>query len=306
MEVFGVRAAIRAAALAASLWAASAAAEHLASTYCGTGIPPDEGSGFVAFPRGDVFCPLIADPKGDGSFASVLRGTSSSAFGTDIGSVGIGDRFALFRWNGRNPGEGVQLGLSGNVYAQFDLNTKSFDLINADYVVGLPVTLRWSRFSARLRLYHQSSHLGDEFVLRPGVERTNFAFESFEPILSVDVGPLRTYAGGEYVFDRRPERVDSRVAHGGVELRQGSGLLGAGRLAGLRLIAGLDVKSVEALEWSVAWSAQAGLEAARPRESERPSRRLSLVGEYYYGPSPYGQFFRSKVSYYGVGLRFAP
>ena len=55
--------------------------------------------------------------------------------------------------------------LVGNVYAQFDLNRPSYDLINADYLIGLPLTFRFDRFSGRARLYHQSSHLGDEFVL---------------------------------------------------------------------------------------------------------------------------------------------
>src|SRR5437870_3473897 len=120
-----------------------AVAMHLGTTYCGPTIPADEANGVVAFPRGDVFCPLLADPKGEGSFASYLRGTSSSAFGTDIGSAGIGDRFGLVRWNGRTPGMGVELALSGNVFAQFDINSSSYDLINADYVVGLPITFRW-------------------------------------------------------------------------------------------------------------------------------------------------------------------
>jgi hypothetical protein len=218
-----------------------------------------------------------------------------------VGSVGVGDRFALFRWNGRSPGEGVQVGLSGNIYSQFDLKTRSYDLINADYLVGVPVTFRRSRFSTRLRVYHQSSHLGDEFLLRPGIERKNFAFNSVESILSLDLGPLRTYAGGEYAFARQPENLVSRIVHGGVELRQGSGI---GSLSGVRALAALDVKSVEELNWPIAWSARAGFEIGRSRLAEHPSRRLMILGEYYDGPSPYGQFFREDVSYYGVGLHF--
>src|SRR5262245_38331266 len=57
--------------------------------YCGTTIPPDEATGFVPLPEGDVFCPLLADPKAGYSFVSYVRGTSSSALGTDLGSVGI-------------------------------------------------------------------------------------------------------------------------------------------------------------------------------------------------------------------------
>jgi hypothetical protein len=61
------------------------------------------------------------------------------------------------------------------VFAQFDLDSTSDDLLNADYVVGLPLTFRRAGFSARGRFYHQSSHLGDELLLREenDLEREN-------------------------------------------------------------------------------------------------------------------------------------
>ena len=287
-------------------WGATARAEHLTPTYCATGIPTDEATGWVPFPRGDVFCPLIADPKADGSFVSYLRGDSTSAFGTDIGAVGVGDRFGLFRWGGPRPGEGLQVSLVGSVFAQFDLTTSSFDLVNADYRIGLPVTFRWNRFSTRIRLYHQSSHLGDEFLLRTGIVRENFAFESLEGIMSVDAGPLRAYAGGEYLFNLRPEEPVARLAHGGVELRQGRPLLEAGDLMSVRLVAGADVQALDRLDWDPAFSVRAGLEVGRPREAERPSRRWSILAEYYDGPSHYGQFFREHIHTFGVGMHFTP
>ena len=280
---------------------APARASHTSGN-CDTGIPAAESLGFTWFPRGEIFCPLIADPKSDGTFASYLRGTSSSPFGTDLGSIGIGDNFAILRYNGPHIGEGVEVGVQANVYAQYDLNAPSYDLINADYMVGLPITFRFDRFSGRLRLYHQSSHLGDEFVLRPGIERENFAFQSGEGILALDLGPIRTYGGGEYVFGDTPGSRITSLVHGGVELRQSTGLTASGGLSRIRLVAGLDLKSSDELDWEIAWSARAGFELGRQTGATHTSRRLSLLGEYYTGPSPYGQFFRDQVSYYGVGL----
>lgn len=285
---------------------------HLCSTalaqdhdFCGTTIPPDEALGFVPLPEGDVFCPLIADPKSGYSYISYVRGTSSSALGTDLGSVGVADRFGLFRWGGPEVGEGFQVSLAGAVFAQFDLNTSSYDLINADYVVGLPVTMRRGFFSARLRIYHQSSHLGDEYVARPGVERENFAFNSGEAILSADGGPFRIYAGGEYVFNRNPESPETRLLHGGAELRQQGSGLRLGSIASVRVVAAADFKAVEALDWDVASSARAGFEISRAEETPHVGRRWSVLGHFYDGPSPYGQFFRANVQYYGVGIHFA-
>ena len=158
----------------------------------------------MPLPRGDVFCPLLADPKGQRSFVSYIRETDDEG-DRDIGSVGISDAFALLRVGGSKPGNGFQVGISGSVFAQFDLDINSYDLLNADYIVGLPITMRSGAFSARLRLYHQSSHLGDEFLLReedPTFVRENISFESAEMLLSLDGGPVRVYGGGEYLLRR--------------------------------------------------------------------------------------------------------
>src|SRR6185436_21081639 len=138
---------------------------------CGTGVHEAEAKGVVVFPHDQIFCPLIADPKEPHSFASLLRGTFRSlgdptGEDTSIGAVGLADHFGLVRWGGPSPGEGVQLDVVGSIFAQFGLDTPSNDLINADYIIGLPLTFRRSGFSARARLYHQSSHFGDE--LRTG------------------------------------------------------------------------------------------------------------------------------------------
>lgn len=278
-----------------------ARADHTGNGLCDTGIPVDEQLGFVWFPYGDLFCPLIADPKREGSFLSYVRGTSGSAFATDIGAVGIGDRLGLFRSNGPTIGEGIQLSLQGNIYAQFDLNAPSFDLINADYTIGLPLTMRRGGLSARIRLYHQSSHLGDEFILRGGVIRENLAFQSLEGLLSGEAGPIRVYGGGEYVFGANPQEVETRLGHGGIELRQPGNLPIPG-LRAARLIAAVDVKTIQELDWNVAWSGRAGLEVGGFPGSAHRSRRWSLLGEYYSGAAPYGQFYRENLTYYGFGF----
>lgn len=272
--------------------------------HCGLEIPPDEALGYVALPEGDVFCPLLADPKAAFSFASYVRGSSSSALGTDLGSVGIGDRFPLARWGGPRPGEGLQIGLEAGVFAQFDTRTPSYDLVNADYLVGLPITFRRGWFSARLRVYHQSSHLGDEYLLRSHIARENFSYQSLEGIVSGDAGPLRLYGGGETVFEATPGNLQSQIAHGGLELRPALALLRLADDVRVRFVAGGDVKAVEALDWERGWSARAGFEVSGSAEARHATRMWSLLGEYYDGPSPYGQFFRSDVKYYGLGIHF--
>ena len=292
--------------LAAQETPSDAAVAASRPSLCGAGIPEAEARGYVPLPRGDVFCPLLADPKGVRSFVSYLRGDADE-FAEEVGSVGIADVFGLLRFGGRRPGNGVQLSLAGGVFAQFDLGTSSYDLINADYTIGLPLTLRVGGTSARLRVYHQSSHLGDEFLLRSEhPERENLSFESLELLLSQDVAVLRVYAGGEYFLNRNPESLPRKLAHGGVELRPPAALR-FGTLGAVRFVAAGDAKAVEDDdEWDVGVSARAGFEIGRAREGGVPSRRWSLLFEFYDGPSPYGQFFQRDVRLMGVGMHFTP
>jgi hypothetical protein len=268
---------------------------------CATGVHEEEAQGTVLFPRDQIFCALLADPKEPRSFASYLRGEfrtldDPEGEGTNIASVGLGDSFGLVRWGGATPGEGVQIDLIGSIFAQFDIGAPSNDLINADYIVGFPLTIRRSGFSARVTLYHQSSHLGDEYLLRDQeIVRENLSFESVAVVLSQEIGPVRIYAGGERLFRREPETVARSIWQGGLELR-------SRRTGPMALVAAVDLKATEQHDWSPATSARAGFEFARSGGAGHPARLAALMLEFYDGPSPYGQFFQDNISYIGFGL----
>jgi hypothetical protein len=286
---------------------ARADAQQLPLTECGALVHAGEAHGFVGLPQGDLFCPRVADPKELRTFASLLRGKAPGEadgiepllpFETTVGAIGVGDAIGLARWGGPRAGDGLQISIAASIFAQFDMEAESFDLINADYLVAVPVTLRRGGFSARLRVYHQSSHLGDEFLLNVEPERVNVAFESVELILSQAFGPLRVYAGGEHLFNRDPPDLEPRVAHGGVEFRSAPG-------RSATFVAALDAKATEQQDWQPAWSLRGGLEFGWARDPGHPPRRLQLLGEFYDGPSPYGQFYREQVRFIGIGLHLS-
>jgi hypothetical protein len=294
-------------AFALSVAPATADAQQLPRTECGALVHAGEARGFVGLPQGDLFCPRIADPKELRTFASLLRGKAPGEtdgiepllpFETTVGAIGVGDAIGLARWGGPRAGDGLQISIAASIFAQFDMEAESFDLINADYIVAVPVTLRRGGFSARLRVYHQSSHLGDEFLLNVEPERVNVAFESVELMLSQAFGPLRVYAGGEQLFNRDPPDLEPRVAHGGVEFRSAPGRSAS-------FVAALDAKSTEQQDWQPGWSLRGGLEFGWARDPGHPPRRLQLLGEFYDGPSPYGQFYREQVRFVGIGLHLS-
>jgi hypothetical protein len=279
------------------------AAQERAGVRCGANPGAEGGPGLTWIPGGQLFCPLIADPKEVRTFASYLRGDFATIANpepeteTNIGAFGLGDDLALLRWSGADPEAGMQLAVAGAVFTQLNLDEPSLDLINVDYVVGLPLTVRRRGLSARMRAYHQSSHLGDEFLLSRQPERENLSFESLELVVSLEIGALRAYGGGEKFFRREPQDLPDHLVHGGVELRPA--VFGAGRL-----VAALDVKAVAEEDWVVAWSARAGFEIARVGDSAGASRVISVTAEFYEGAAPYGQFYREDIQYFGAALHF--
>lgn len=245
----------------------------------------------VWFPESDVFLPLIADPKTPQFFASA-RHYDAPDGRTTVGAVGFGENFGLWRRPGRKAGDGLQLNLSAGLLAQFDLETDSANLINADYLVGFPITWRKGASSLRLRLYHQSSHLGDEFLLEAKPDRINLSFESLELLGSHEWSEWRGYLGGEYLFDRDPSSLDPWGAHGGLEYR------GDRRLFGRRVVGGLDLKSWEEHDFDVDTQLSLGLE----RAGSAARRHVRWMIDLYYGYSPYGQFYEDRIWFAGAGL----
>ena len=72
-------------------------------------------------------------------------------------------------------------------------------------------------------------------------------------------------------------------------------------LFGARPVAGLDYRALEENDWRGRVSVKAGLSFGR---HEPQPRGITVLLEYYDGPSPFGQFYHDVVFYYGVALQF--
>jgi len=205
----------------------------------------------------------------------------------------------LARWTDRERDRELGLGLSAVVFSQFDLDSSS-DLINSDFLVGLPVTLRQGFLSARLRLLHQSSHLGDEFLLaNPDVERDDLSFEVADGLLAAEGNWWRLYGGGGYIL-RTSTSLDRGLTQWGVELR-GSEIASFAR-SHLTPVFGADFKSLEERDWDVTSSLKGGIEW----KAKGNTRTLRLLLVYLNGFVPFGQFFNTeRVDSYGIELQFA-
>ena len=249
-----------------------------------------------------IFAPLVADPKQPHFFAAWLWITSPIVRG-QVSSIGLGEDIVVIR----GPRRRWAVSVAAGVFSQFNMETSSNDLINTDFVIGFPLAYRRGPLSARARIYHQSSHLGDEFILNQNPTRVNLSFEAAEVLVARDLGSFRAYGGGEYLFRHEPADLKPGLLHAGIEYRHPRGLLRVSGLGDGRIVAALDVKSTQERKWRVGWSGRAGIEF-RPASVDGGrggARNLSVQLQAYSGPTPYGQFYQENVQSVGLGIHLS-
>ncbi len=259
---------------------------------------PNDDRKLIPFPRGDVFVPPLADQKQPRSHVTWQRFKTS--FGTySVGSVGFGENIGLLRRAGTNEGNGVQFGVSGAVLALFNLDADSTDLLNADYIVGFPFSVRKNNWSGRLRLFHLSSHLGDEFLLHPQPlpqpQRVNLSYETAEFLGSYDRGAFRLYGGPSWIVSSVTSIGRTRL-QGGAEVR--------GKPTGwrrARFVSAAEISGWSETAWQRDISVKAGLMFFNPFDE---NRGLQFLLEYFNGHAPHGQFYPLQVEYWGAGVAF--
>lgn len=147
-----------------------------------------------------LFKPLLADPRQ--VWYSVGWRFNDEVFVQNIIDVSFADTFPIYRWwNIFFCGDALQIELEGALWAVFDPLHYSSPLTNADYYGGVPITYAIGPWSFRLRFFHISSHIGDEFLLNhPGFNRLNPSAEYIDLFASYQFNPeLRVYAGYGYI-----------------------------------------------------------------------------------------------------------
>jgi len=251
----------------------------------------------MLLPPGQLFVSLLADPRWPHFSATYQRYFDDDQL-RDVASTSFGEMFGIYRFGG--PGGSVmEVGIQAGVFAIFDLDAESFDLINADYLVGIPLTTKKDNFSNITRIFHQSSHLGDEFLLRGRAdERVNLSYESLHSLFSYELpAGFRTYAGGGYIFHSDPPDLDPWSTQFGIEYRSPWTVMGGA----LRPVAAVDIQNRQESNWDTDISSRAGVQFENPNFQ---GRKMLFLLEYYHGKSPHGQFYESNIEHFGAGLHF--
>jgi hypothetical protein len=190
----------------------------------------------------------------------------------------------------------VVLGLGTQVYGRFSLNDSKTALISVDWVAGLNTTALLGNMAVTMQVYHESSHLGDEYGDRFQAERIDWSREVIAGWITYAAGQWKLTGGTSYVL------------YDGLGLPRAGAAIGLDWGAGrhrfltrpLEPIIGLYTEGSAATDWRLSTSAKLGV-AVRGKGGGR-SIGLALIA--HDGLSTQRQFFRQESRYLGVEVRF--
>lgn len=263
----------------------------------------------IWFPQLTVlYPPMLADPRQ--VMYSVAYRAGDRVVGKKCIAVALGDDFPIYRWLNvfRWCGD-LQLGIDAGIWAPFNFDDVPHkdgtycELVNTDYLLGIPLDYAVDRWAFRIRLYHISSHLGDEFLVnRPYflAERANPSFEALEFFVSSQVTRyLRFYGGiGFILHSDKSFPMDTCYVEYGSELRFWPTRFCYQRLYGTFFLA-LDVQNWQVRDWEFDWTIKGGYEISK---LQGVGRKMRLFASYHDGFSYEGQFFLLRTRYGEFGL----
>ncbi|MCP4135322.1 MAG: DUF1207 domain-containing protein [bacterium] len=124
--------------------------------------------------------------------------------------------YSLINIGARIPGVSIKpgkkssflIGGYGGIYTRFKLFSESFNFIHADFLGGLFFEARYNNLYFETMVYHNSSHLGDDYIHyeNKANEIENTGFEAARQYINYKIFTwLDLTAGFEYKFGRRTE-----------------------------------------------------------------------------------------------------
>ncbi len=262
----------------------------------------------VWFPQSTVlFAPLVADPRQPTNSAALRVG--DKVIGDIVAAVSLGDDFPIFRWLNVWGGD-MQIGIEAGIWAVFNYKNiphrpkhETCELVNTDFLVGIPLTYAIDQWSFRFRIYHISSHLGDEYLVnhRNAIKhRKNPSMEAIDLFASYQFSShLRVYFGPGVVFHSDQSfKIKPLYVEYGAELRILGSKFDYHRLYGTPFFA-VHLENWQQRHWDLDYTLKLGYEISK---LQGIGRKMRVYIDYHHGFSYEGQFFNKRTQYGEFGF----
>ena len=243
----------------------------------------------------EVFPLLIADPRHIQLSASYYR-----LDGRNDSDIALGHSWGLTRWRAGALQDWLwEADVEGMAYSRFRIGGGINELETADLIAGVPVTLRRGDVSFKGALFHESSHLGDDYIRDTGNAGFRSSNEGARLQAAIEPRPwARAYAGSGYLLHDVPG-AKRWALQGGLELFGGD--LHWSKEVPTRLFIAEDLQSHQDVQWNTDSHTVAGVKIPFRRSMTRAMR--VQIG-YFTGHSPFGQFYTRREHYADVSIAF--
>lgn len=256
----------------------------------------------------ELFQPLIGSPRS--VTYSVGWRSGDRVMGYKCANFALGDDFPVYRWLDVYGGD-LQVGIEAGIWCVFNMDptrqvTAGTEMVNTDYYVGIPITYARGQWSFRLRGYHISSHLGDEYIINhvdePTFERLNPSIEAIDLFASYQAtDEMRFYVGPGVVVHSDPTyRWKPMYIEYGTEARFFGRKFKNHKLHG-SMFATVHFRNSQELKWNFDGTYRIGYELSK---MQGIGRKFRCYIEYHSGYSQEGQFSKQKTHYMQYNLNY--
>lgn len=253
-------------------------------------------------PKDHLFDPILLDPLEAQTYGSVLPAyyTEGSKYKGSIVPFAFGFAKPFYRRT-TAPDRAEELVLDLASFTQFevffdqDKGKQLRRIVNNDYKVSISYNLRRGENNYRIRVYHISSHLGDDYIFRNSIRAptpNSVNYEQLDVTYSRTVDNWRLYGGLGAVLRKKDERKLLSAQLGAFYKKPSEHLA--------RLVGGLDVKFWQQTDFRPGIHGGIGVEVGRTQNN------LTFLLEGYSGFRPYSQFEQQQTSWIGVGVYLNP
>ncbi|NQV41929.1 MAG: DUF1207 domain-containing protein [Candidatus Marinimicrobia bacterium] len=252
-------------------------------------------------PQGSIFPALYLDPAAGQQSISILsyevEGETQQLMYVPI-SLSMRQQFLRSVQAG---GQQWELGMEFTIYSQFSIvdagDAFMGGLQNADYRISSIFHYQHTLTTLyKVSLFHQSSHLGDDYIIRNLVVTPTLRTQNYEQL---DLTWYKKLTGlnlyGVAGYNVSPNTVRKRLL-----LQFGGDWIHLlPKNPGLALLAGVDIKLYEHYDYVPNIRIGAGVEFARGTPTP-----VKILLNYYQGQLPYSTLENQKVRLIGLGLIF--
>ncbi|MVM30671.1 DUF1207 domain-containing protein [Spirosoma sp. HMF4905] len=253
-------------------------------------------------PKGHLFDPIILDPLEAQTYGSILPGywTEGQKYKGSIVPFAFGFAKPFYRRT-TEPGRAEEWVLDLASFTQFEayhddvMNKARRQIVNTDYKISIIYNIRRGEHNYRIRVYHISSHLGDDYIYRnkltaPSPNSVNY--EQLDFTYSRTVNNWRLYGGAGIVLRKTEERKLLSAQLGAFYKKPST--------KAARLVGGADIKFWQQTDFRPGIHGGIGIELGRTQNN------LTFLLEGYSGFRPYSQYEQQQTSWIGVGLYLNP